>query len=731
MTSPLSRRRLPRRLLPALLALCLPLALVAPAAGAGGPGDGGAMPPLPEPVGVAPPAADDVPAPPPVRPGHVRRVPGPPTAGEAGAVTEHPQTRPGPTARRTAPALSPTGAVLPARPVELRALVLAVDGDDLGLAPWRATLDRVGAAYDVVHAGATPLTRDLLVAADGTGRYNAVLLTSGALLQPVDGGWASALDAAEWNTLWDYERDFAVRQATLFGSYGSWPEETCLVGSSEGGVDEAGITASLTARGAQVFDDLNPQAAIPVQLSYVYRNRVAPGCAAEPVLVSGEDVLGVTRTTPDGREQVQLSFSSHEHLLQSHLLVHGMFRWASRGMYLGEQRHYLKLDVDDYFNASDLMRADLTLDPDGFRMTGDDALNMAAQQAALRAAHPLAAQFRLTLAYNGEGVATATPASCAGGGQDALVAATRCVMGQLEWINHTYTHPKMNFTDLTTSTTEITRNRRAARELGLSVPRDVLKTGEYSGLGVYHPDVTNDIDPPTDHGLAASNPALIQAARATGTTYLHGNMSFASHRPSCFNCDVAHPLDPAVRVVPDWPTNIAYFSSTPEQETAFYNWFYGPEGKFPYWPQDQTYAQVLEHESTGALHRIATGSIYTNTMHIPNLHDYGGGRTLAFDWLEAVVGRYEALYAVPLLSPTWPALARATTVRSQHFAVKDQVRAVWDPAARVVRLLSPVAGKVLATGLRGTSRTTYGTSVISTLTLTAGQPLAVTAQPRP
>ena len=27
----------------------------------------------------------------------------------------------------------------------------------------------------------------------------------------------------------------------------------------------------------------------------------------------------------------------------------------------------------------------------------------------------------------------------------------------------------------------------------------MLKTGEYSGLGVYHPDPNNDIDPPTDH----------------------------------------------------------------------------------------------------------------------------------------------------------------------------------------------------------------------------------------
>ena len=185
----------------------------------------------------------------------------------------------------------------------------------------------------------------------------------------------------------------------------------------------------------------------------------------------------------------------------------------------------------------------------------------------------------------------------------------------------------------------------------------MLKTGEYSGPGVYHPDPTNDIDPPIDFGLGASNTELLRAAKDLGVKYLHGNMSFKSHQPSCFNCGIVHPLEGAVTVVPDGPTNVAYFSTNPDEETYFYNWFYAKNGKFPFYDTYQTYAQVLDHESAQALNHLATGSIYTHTFHISNLHDYGGGRTLTTDWLDAVLAKYSSYYKVPVQNPNWPNLA--------------------------------------------------------------------------
>ncbi len=614
--------------------------------------------------------------------------------------------------------------------VALRALVVAVDSSDVGVPTWQATLDRVGAAYDVLHTGTTQLTSDTLVRPDGSGRYNAILLTNSMLaVEDGSGGFVSGLSADEWNLLWAYERDFGVRQATLYSSYGTWPEDMCLQGRTEGGVGDTPLMASLTTAGAQVFSYLKASAQIPILQSYVYRDQLSAGCGGQPVLTAGGDVLGVLSTSADGRERLALTFTSNQHLLQAHLLAYGLFRWASRGLFFGEQRHYLSVDVDDWFNSTDELFPDGTLNVDpGFRMSAHDAYNAHLRQNELRARYPQASGFTMHIAYNGGDADLSSGSRCSpNGGIAQLTATTRCLRASFRWLNHTLTHPKMNFTDYTTSVTEIEQNLVVARRLGLTVDSTVLKTGEYSGLGVYHPDPNNDIDPPTDFGLGASNTELLRAARDLGVRYLHGNMSFPSHQPPCFNCGIVHPLETSLTIVPDWPTNIAYFSTTPEEETYFYNWFYGPNGRFPFWPTNLTYDQIIDYETDQALAHLATGSIYTHTLHIGNLRDYGGGRTLTTDWADRLMAKYTSYYAVPLLSPNWPALARFTTNRNTHFAeLRAGVDAVYDRAANRVTISSPVAGGATVTGARTAGFTTYGNEVSALINLAANTPVTFT-----
>ena len=100
---------------------------------------------------------------------------------------------------------------------------------------------------------------------------------------------------------------------------------------SEGGVGDDPLKVVLTSTGAQVFSDLNPAAQIPLQQSYVYRDQLDSACGGQAVLTAGADVLGVKTTSVDGRERLALNFTSNQHLLQAHLLVYGLFRWASRG----------------------------------------------------------------------------------------------------------------------------------------------------------------------------------------------------------------------------------------------------------------------------------------------------------------------------------------------------------------------------------------------------------------
>jgi hypothetical protein len=290
----------------------------------------------------------------------------------------------------------------------------------------------------------------------------------------------------------------------------------------------------------------------------------------------------------------------------------------------------------------------------------------------------------------------------------------------------------LNFTDYNTTFNEISQNLTKAQQLGLTVPATVLKTPEYSGLGTYNPDPNDSINPPTDHGLAASNPALLQAATALGVKYLHGNMSFNSQKPSCFNCGIYHPLAPNLMIVPDWPTNIWYFSTTPDEETYFYNRYYGPGGLFPFWPTNLTYPQIIDYESGVGLQHVMSGSAYSHTMHIGNVRRYAAGKTLVFDWLTALVSKYSAFYAVPLRNPQWTALAQYAADRTAHFAATAAgVDPVWDRGTNTVTLTGTSAGSVFLTGAKVTGFDQYGTDPISKATFPANTPTTITVFPRP
>jgi hypothetical protein len=616
--------------------------------------------------------------------------------------------------------------------VALRALVIGTDENDFGVATWKTTLDRVGAAYDVLYDATTPLTTSTLVRPDGVGRYNAILLTNSMQVYESNGSYLSGLDPTEWNTLWAYERNFGVRQAALYTSYGTWPENYCLTSTGEGGVGNTPVNLSLTATGAGVFDYLKSSIQIPLVQSYVYRTAITPGCAAEATITEGSDVLGVRTTSTDGRERLALTFTSNQYLTHSDLLVYGMLRWASKGMFLGEQRHHLNVDIDDWFNASDHYYPDghVEYEP-GFRVSGHDAVNLDNQQVALRAEHPQAAGFKLNLAFNGADIDPFAGSTCSpDGGINELTATSKCLKDNFRWLNHTLNHPELNHTSYDTTYAEINDNRAAGNAIGLNAPDNVLKTPEYSGLGVYNPDPDDDTGPPVDHGLAGSNPELLRAAKDLGIKYLHGNMSFASHVPANLNAAKVHPLEPSISVVPDWPTNIAYFVTTPQEETAFYNSFYGPNGKFPYWPQDLTYDQIIDYEAGVALGHVSSGAIYSHTFHIGNVRDYGSGRTLLTDWIDAVMSKYEAFYSVPLLNQDWPALAAYTTTRTAHFAqLGAGVDPVYDRSTGAITVTSPAAGTVQITGAQGTGSSTYGTDVTTPLAVEADTAITVTAVP--
>jgi hypothetical protein len=617
--------------------------------------------------------------------------------------------------------------------VALRALIVATDTSDFGVPTLTTTLDRLGASYDVLYDSTTSLTTGSLVRSDGVGKYNAILLTNSMQVYASGGSYLNGLDSSEWNILWAYERNFGVRQAALYTSYGTWPEDYCLQSAGETSVGDTPLNVSLTSTGAGVFDYLKASATIPVVQSYVYKTSITPGCSADATMTDGTNVLGVRSTSTDGRERLAFTFTLNQYLLQSDLLVYGLVRWATKGMFLGEQRHYLNVDIDDWFNTSDHYYPDGHVEyTPGFQVSAHDMVNLDNRQIALRTAHPQASGFEFNLAFNGADIDPFAGSACSpDGGPTQLTATSKCLATHFRWLNHTLDHPELNFTDYATTYAQINDNRTAASSIGLSQPNDVLKTPEYSGLGVYTADPNDDTGVPVDHGLAGSNPALLQAAKDLGVKYLHGNMSFASQVPAHFNANIVHPMEPSLSVVPDWPTNVAYFVTTPDEETAFYNSFYGPNGKFPYWSTNLNYNQILDYEAGVGLQHVAAGAINTHTFHIANTNDYGSGKTLVTDWVESVTSKYDSTYSVPLINLDWSSLGAYTAVRDSHFAeLAAGVDPVYDRSTGKVTVTSPLAGTVQISGVQAATSTTYGSDVTAPVTLAANTAVTVTAAPR-
>ncbi|MEU6151831.1 hypothetical protein ABZ816_17715 [Actinosynnema sp. NPDC047251] len=626
--------------------------------------------------------------------------------------------------------------------VALRQLVIATGPDDFGLGTWRSVLDRFGTPYDVLLAGSEPVTPQRLTTPEGVGRYNAILLTNNALLREGPAGqFTSALDGPQWTALWDYERTYRVRQVALNTAAGTEPEDHCLRARSEVAVEGTPVPLALTDAGREVFDHLNPDVRIPLTGSYLYRTGLAPGCTAEPLLTAGDDVVAVLSRAPDGRERLALTFSTGVGSVPELLLGRGLLRWATRGVLLGEQRHWFSVDVDDWFNVT------MRKYPDGrtglYRLDGRDAVAAAAAQDELARRHPQAGEFRLNLPYNGSRLDAGAPATCEDtGSPDSLSGCSKFLVDEFRWVNHTANHPQMNDTTYAVNRAEIERNLEFAAAAGIPVPPTVLKTPEYSGLGVYHPDRADLSGPPTDHGLGGSNQALLDAARDLGVKYVQGNMSFAGHRPPCFNCGVAHPLRPEVFVVPDWPTSIAFEATEPAEQTALFNAAYGRAGTDPeHGDRDLTYEEIIETEAEIAAQHLMNGSVYAHTLHQGNVREYRPGHSLTFDWVGATVAKYSAYFAVPLKNPDWVSLAGYVEARTAHFAeLAARHDAVWNRVTGTVAYTPAATGALFVTGLETRPATeadqrsadeaeTYGSDTVSRVGLTAGDRVVLKTRP--
>ncbi len=581
----------------------------------------------------------------------------------------------------------------------MRLLLLAADGKETDYAGLRAFLDQLGIPYDVLLAAQTPLTPSRLWDGVSRGYYQGVILTTGNLtyFDAPTGTWRSALDDAEWKVLWEYEAQFGIRQVTSYTYPEGLPDDygLDLVGFQD--TSATPLEATLTPAGQAVFSYMRP-APVTFRHAWVYLATVEDPQVTTPLLVTsgGHTIASVTRY-PDGRENLAVTAANNTFIRHSQLLSYGLVNWVTKGLFIGERHVNLDVQVDDLLIDSDIWNPAANSDQTGitYRMSGADYAVAASWQSLARGRDPAFASFTLELAFNGEGASGIYP-------RDTLTPFVRFFNRPFAWVSHTYTHLNLDDSTHAVSLQELQLNHQAAQQLRLSNYRsDALVQPDISGLG---------------------NPLFQQAAFDFGIRYLISDTSRPGGANPTPNAGFYSPFQPQILIVPRRPTNLFYNLSTPAEFVDEYNFYYGPGGIWAFWPRDQTYAEILDHESDNLLGYMLAWDLDPWMFHQANLRAYDGVHSLLSDLLDATFAKYRAVYTLPVRSLTQQEAGQRMAERMSFNAAG--VSGVLRPCASVT-LTASQSAVVPVTGVAAGTSESYGGQAISRVGVQAGAPLTV------
>src|SRR3954451_24882165 len=414
----------------------------------------------------------------------------------------------------------------PGQRLDVRVLLLSADGTEPGFGAWKAELAREGVPYDtfVAYTGAArsaTLTDDKLADyATDHAHYSAVILSTGDLGHSVTNAdattsYLSAVGDAEWASLARFERTFGIRQLSDYTAPG--PAHGL---ATVGGAAQDGTNGTLTAAGRAAFPYLKgtvPIADEDPTVAEAFGYHATPVDAADwQALLTAPDgtsYLGIHTHPDDGREEMVSTVAANENQSHAQLLRHGELNWVTRGVFLGYQRNYLELQVDDLFLGDDAWNpATHSTDYDpatASRMTSADL----AQAVTWSKSRGL----RLDFAFNGGGSVLYAQEH---GGSDPLAAGfadatTRATFG---YVNHTYDHPNMDCSTPSFITKELRDNVTWGQQHALPLAPSETVTGEHSGLANSRPGTPGTIAPPFFDALTPAT---------TGGTLAIGSYDYA------------------------------------------------------------------------------------------------------------------------------------------------------------------------------------------------------------
>ena len=511
--------------------------------------------------------------------------------------------------------------------VAMQVLVIAADGNEPSLPAIQQALGYHTAPYTTWIATQNPgaLTPATLFSGCA-GKFQGVILTSGALAYSPDGGttWRSALSDAEWTALRSYEANFHIREISWYVYPGA--DQGLNPPSSGEDTSVSPINMTLTAAGKTVFPYVNAANPIPVQNAWAYRATAADPNVTPLLVDSANNAMVSRRVTSDGRETLAMTFDSNPYLIHDLVLAHGLVEWVTRGAYLGEFRAYLQPQIDDLLIDDDMYSA--ASYPNGvFRISAND-YNRTHDWWSGQVAKPGNDAFRLNMAFNGEG------GSDPDNPNDPLTKAVTATAYDFYFTSHTFTHENLDNVTYQVANYELSKNIQFANNHGFT---------DFSPEGFISPDVS---------GLL--NQAALDAAYANGIRFMVSDTSKESGKGDgttqnfqnpAPNIGVYSQLRPEILLTPRRPTNLFYNVSTPDEWVAEYNSIYSS-----FWGRNLTYQEVLDKESHNLLIYMLQGEIDPQMYHQPNMRAYDGTHTLLGDLHDMAFAKFRTYSKLPIIS---------------------------------------------------------------------------------
>ncbi len=583
------------------------------------------------------------------------------------------------------------------RRIAQKVLLLTATGTDPSFLAARDALKRIGVPHQAVIATQQEITASLLTDGASSCYFNAVIYATSGLgyLDTTTGNWQSALSATEWTALTDFEQSCSAREAIWY----AWPSPDLGLSFVSSFAWNEPVTGVV--RDPSFFARVRADAQIPIRNASGYRAAIIdPLITTSLVEDSNGGVLLALHSAADGRQVLVSTVDFSPYLTHALVLEYDMIRWLTRGLFVGDKRAYLAPQIDDIFIDSDMwVVGEGNFGTVQHRLTGTDIDAMVTWQTGFQARLPAGSTFVTEMVFNGMGTLASEYSD-----QTQVAAAARAGT-RLTWLNHTWDHENMDLMTRADARTEVSKNCKKARNLNLN---------GFSCADLVTPDVS---------GL--NNLAALRGIYDAGARYIVSNTSITEAiqpgspgtNPS-FNVGRANALEPRIYQVPRHPTNVFYDVPSPAAETDEYNAIYRS-----YYGRDLTYEEVLDKDSEFGLFYLLQGDFDPLMFHQTNLDDYGNGRSLYGDWIEAVATKYLALTSAPILTLGQVTIGQEMQARGKLDVCNVAATVVETTTGKSLELRTTRACTVPVSGLAAPAYgrvETYAGQPITDIAMTAG-----------